>query len=425
MVAELSLEWIEEGCLKTQSIALNKVTKQPGVTRIGRDPSRCDIVLADGSVSGLHVEIGYDHTHQSFYIQNLRESNPPIINHQPLLQGRRVLLPENILQLGNLQIRANQSVSTDPPPNLIPPTEIQSFGASPTPSASTPSASPLPYNSSSSPQYAPPDSPQYFQASSGDNPSPPAFSSGQANMNASVGRNNSDLKQNNDVYGSVEADRISREAKKSPFLLLALGMILFGLFGLAWPNIRGFLGIGSSTIESDQSPNPGEVSAPRNEAFSISDRELFVHSSGLFEIEVPRNWTEIDNSRAGQLLIQAWHHPQVNAYIIMRIFAVAEPLRPDELALQSQQLVDDLFSELKGYERSEPTIFDDGLIEIFWEGEQDGDQLVASTYVRQDGLNLSALTLWAPADVAEGNVLEEDVNEILASWGVNPNEVIP
>jgi hypothetical protein len=423
-VVELSLEWIEEGCLKTQSITLNKVTKQSGVTRIGRDPSRCDIVLADGSISGLHVEIGYDHTLHSFYIQNLRESNPPIINHEPLLKGRRVLLPENILQLGNLQIRANQSGSTDPPPNLIPPTEIQSFGASPTPSASAPSASPLSSNSSSLPQYAPPDSPRYFQASSG-NPSAPAFRSGQADNNASVGRNNSGLKQNNDVYSSVEADRTSRDAKKSPFLLLALGMILFGLFGLAWPNIRGFLGIGSSTIESDQLPNPGEDSAPRNDAFSISDRELFVHSSGLFEIEVPRNWIEIDNSRAGQLLIQAWHHPQVNAYIIMRIFAVAEPLSPDELALQSQQLVDDLFSGLKGYERSEPTIFDEGWIEIFWDGEQDGDKLVASTYVRQDGLNLSTLTLWAPANVAEGNVLEDDVNEILASWGVNPNEVIP
>ena len=392
-MVELSLEWIESGSLRTQRIGLNPITQQVEITRIGRDPSRCDIVLADGSVSGLHVEIGYDPKTPEFYIQNLRESNPPIINGQPLVRGQMKLVHENIIQLGNLQIRANVTGVVSPSPPVIPPTEIQSLGSIP---------ATIPSRPTGSPQYAPPDSPQYYQQS--------------------IPLTDPHLYPNTTDSAPVPNHK---KSSKSPLFFLILGIILIGLLSLAWPNILGFLGIGASTIGSDSPDKPAQDSGTSNEQLSIADRELFTHPSGLFELEVPRRWTEIDNSRAGQIVIQAWRHPRINAYIIMRVFSVKVALNSNELQLQSQQLVDDLFSELDQFQRAEPEIFNDGTVRVLWEGNQGRETLVATTLVRQDGLNISALTLWAPAEQAENNILAEDVNEIVASWGVDPSQEIP
>ncbi|UWU48129.1 hypothetical protein APLC1_2918 [Limnospira platensis C1] len=56
-MAELTLEWAEEGRLNSASIRANQPSKHPGVFRIGRDGSRCDLVCVDQTVSGLHIEI--------------------------------------------------------------------------------------------------------------------------------------------------------------------------------------------------------------------------------------------------------------------------------------------------------------------------------------------------------------------------------
>ena len=104
-VPELVLEWVEGENQKTQAIRENQPSKNPGTVRIGRDPALCDIVLSEPTVSGLHTEIFFNPEEKSFYLRSLRESNPPVVDGQPLPTGEVILHQGSNLQLGQMSLR--------------------------------------------------------------------------------------------------------------------------------------------------------------------------------------------------------------------------------------------------------------------------------------------------------------------------------
>ena len=103
-MSELILAWVEAGITKSYRIGLT-------MTRIGRDPARCDLVLMHPTVSGLNAVIYFDPQKQSFWIRNMRESNPPVVDGQRLLSGEvelktnsAIALGQQILQVTNIEI---------------------------------------------------------------------------------------------------------------------------------------------------------------------------------------------------------------------------------------------------------------------------------------------------------------------------------
>ncbi|MDY7014712.1 MAG: FHA domain-containing protein, partial [Cyanobacteriota bacterium] len=101
---ELILEWREGDRIKTQTLRDRQASKNPGTVRIGRDPLRCDIVIGDPTVSGLHVEIYFTPQPPQFILRNLRPSNPPLVNGRALPAGEVILGLGSTLQLGQIQI---------------------------------------------------------------------------------------------------------------------------------------------------------------------------------------------------------------------------------------------------------------------------------------------------------------------------------
>ncbi|MEO0377032.1 MAG: FHA domain-containing protein [Cyanobacteria bacterium P01_A01_bin.17] len=99
---ELTLQWREKNQFKIQAIGDQHPSREAGVVRLGRDPARCDIVLQDRSVSGLHVELFWQH--DQFYIRNLRASNPPLVDQMPLPQGERPLHQGSKICLGRIEL---------------------------------------------------------------------------------------------------------------------------------------------------------------------------------------------------------------------------------------------------------------------------------------------------------------------------------
>ncbi|GAC1461376.1 MAG: hypothetical protein NVS2B14_07130 [Chamaesiphon sp.] len=99
---ELTLTWIEKGQRKTQTIYAQQPSKNPGTVRIGRDPARCDIVLTDMTVSGLHVEIFFNPQEQGFSLRNLRQGNPPIVDGQTVVRGEVTLRQGSTIHLGQI-----------------------------------------------------------------------------------------------------------------------------------------------------------------------------------------------------------------------------------------------------------------------------------------------------------------------------------
>ncbi|MBD2179022.1 FHA domain-containing protein [Pseudanabaena sp. FACHB-1998] len=100
-MAELTLEWVESGVKKSSKVEL-------AIARIGRDPARCDLVLSHPTVSGLHVVIYFDPQKQSFWIRNMRESNPPIVDGHRLEQGEIELQNNSAIALGQQLLQVTQ-----------------------------------------------------------------------------------------------------------------------------------------------------------------------------------------------------------------------------------------------------------------------------------------------------------------------------
>ena len=108
---ELTLRWLEAGEVRTQTIWDQQPSKNPGRVRLGRDPTRCDIVLLHPTVSGLHVEIFYHRKRNYFYLRNLRHTNPPKVDGTRLYEGEVMLREGSIIFLGQVKVKV---IAIDP-----------------------------------------------------------------------------------------------------------------------------------------------------------------------------------------------------------------------------------------------------------------------------------------------------------------------
>ncbi|MBW4624995.1 MAG: protein kinase [Brasilonema octagenarum HA4186-MV1] len=118
---ELSLEWEENGQVKNRKILEKQQSKNPsrGV-RIGRDPQVCDIVISDPTVSALHIEIFFHQQKQKFYLRNLRQMNPPIVDGQLLLAGEMPLCVGSNIRLGQQNFQVSDIVCNEYPGGYVP-----------------------------------------------------------------------------------------------------------------------------------------------------------------------------------------------------------------------------------------------------------------------------------------------------------------
>lgn len=101
---KLTLEWQEAGQLRRETICQQQQSKYPGV-RLGRDPVRCDLVLSDPTVSGLHIEICFNPSLQAFVLRNLRHTNPPVVDGCQITQGEAPLSEGSIIYLGQVAMK--------------------------------------------------------------------------------------------------------------------------------------------------------------------------------------------------------------------------------------------------------------------------------------------------------------------------------
>ncbi|MCM1983041.1 FHA domain-containing protein [Lyngbya confervoides] len=401
MVNELNLEWIEAGSLKTQNFVPGQPGPQPDTLRIGRDPSRCDIVLSDGSVSGLHVEIGFESSSGRFYVQNLRPTNPAIVNGESLTQGMIYLLPENTIQLGNVQIRAIATVPL--PDQAVPPTELQHWGYAPAPGPVSPPT----------PVYTPP--PGYGVGAPAQSPLP---------------YNPPPNYQGIPLPPPVTGSPPGSQNRSKPWVFVLVGVVVLGLVGLVGSNIQRFFGLAnrdnsSGEVQREDSSSPSS-SGPAEGPLGISNLVPFEHPSGLFSINVPDNWQDIDNSEAGEIVIRGWRHPDIYSFVIARIFAADRAVSLDELQNFSVEHVEALFEDLDQFRRNNPDRLLDGSIRITWQYLEAGDVLKAATFVRQDGLNVSSLTIAIPEEFANSDSeFQISIHAIVDSFEVDPDVTIP
>ncbi|WP_242022969.1 FHA domain-containing protein [Pseudanabaena mucicola] len=108
IMSELTIAWTESGIARTYKISESMMAK------LGRDPARCDLVLTHPTVSGLHVLIYFDPQKQSFWVRNMRESNPPIVDGKQLIQGESQLNQNSAIALGQQILQVTQIMINAP-----------------------------------------------------------------------------------------------------------------------------------------------------------------------------------------------------------------------------------------------------------------------------------------------------------------------
>ena len=141
----ITFAWTEAGQRKTQTFVDTFSTEDTWTIRIGRDPAQCDLVLpsltaSDRTVSRLHVEIAFNPTHASFYLRNLKPSNPVQVDGQAVA-GKVVLKEGSIIRMGEVEV--NVASLSD-----VPQTIFASGGESSTATneVSSQTAKPVPLN---------------------------------------------------------------------------------------------------------------------------------------------------------------------------------------------------------------------------------------------------------------------------------------
>ena len=107
---KITLEWIEEGRTRSQTISDKDNTKQAYKIFIGRDGNKCDVVLpkSEKTVSRLHVVIFYDSHSKGLFLKNLTTDrpspNPVIVDGKTIILEEVLLVTGSIIQLGKLSI---------------------------------------------------------------------------------------------------------------------------------------------------------------------------------------------------------------------------------------------------------------------------------------------------------------------------------
>jgi hypothetical protein len=167
----------------------------------------------------------------------------------------------------------------------------------------------------------------------------------------------------------------------------------------------------------------GTVLAP----VQVGRLRTFNHPSGVFQIDIPENWSLTDNSRPGELIL-VWSDPTNNAAVIVDILE-------DSTAYSDDQLVDKMVSFLQSSFGNQPDFFyedpepqRDGSILIVWGYTATASNnvqasMLGNSFIEQRGNKLSVLTTLVPAEQFDALVSRTD--EIINTYRIYPDVRVP
>lgn len=377
-MTELTLEWVEGGISRSEQIQPNQPSKNPGTVRIGRDPQKCDIVLSDSSVSGLQAEVYYHAGSQAFYLRSLRDTNPPIVNGQPITTGEVPLGTASTVSLGRVVLNARVSAGG------FPPTEVSQPGVPPTAVSSPTPAAPPPYPA----------------------PSPAPY---------------------------YQSQPTSSDQGPKVWVWIIAGVLVIGGGALAWPYVSNFLGFSkqptvsqsdSNSSESDQdSADSGASPSSQGESFGdkMADLVTYQHPSGLFRIKTPRTWRRKDTSKAGEVILR-WTDSETDSSIVVDLFK-SRRLSQQELGDLSRRFITNAFGEEMGFKVGQPKVLESGVVELGWEFATRNDQVLGATYTEQSEDTVSVVSILVLR--SDFDQVRSTFREILQSYRFDPSVPIP
>ena len=386
-MTELIIEWTEAGQLRSERITPTYAGKQPGTVRVGRNPQQCDIVLSDSTVSGLHVEIFYEASRQTFFLRSLRQSNPPLLNGQAVTAGPMPLSGTCRLQLGRTQLTTiAQTVGS------VTPTEVVS------PDAGVPPT-----------QYQPPQRP------SANLPPPPIPVSPPPTVPSD----------------SYQTDSTWNQKGPKVWVWVIGGVLAISAAAFAWPNIQTYFGFGpiSPTISSEDpaissgSRDDGEPTEDESLEAQMEDLVTYTHPTGLFRIETPRSWRREDQSQAGRTVNVIWSDDDSGSSVEVVLTTSNRTYNEQQLGELAVEILQDAFGDRPDFTIADPDPAENSVVRVRWEfSVANGAKLLGATFARQGGDKISLASVYVLESAFEQ--VKPTIEKILDSYVFDPSVAI-
>ncbi len=153
----------------------------------------------------------------------------------------------------------------------------------------------------------------------------------------------------------------------------------------------------------------------------IGPLETYRHPSGVFQIDVPNNWTRQDNSSDTELQL-VWVDPTGNGAIIVVLAESSRTLSDKELADILTSYLNDRFGNQPDFSAEDPRPQRDGSQLIVWSYTATADNnvrgtLLGNSFVEQRGNKVSILTTMIPQEQFE--VLSTYTDRIINTYRIN------
>jgi len=176
------------------------------------------------------------------------------------------------------------------------------------------------------------------------------------------------------------------------------------------------------------SPNTtSSVNSVRTAKVPIGLFKNFRHSSGLFQIDIPQQWSIKDTSKPGEV-INYWTDPTQNVGLLVDVFKTNIKQTPESRSEILQKFIKNGFSSKPGFVMDNPVIFPSGTVRVTWSYTTTLDNgaktpITGNSFIRQNKDKISVLAHTIPQDQYEA--LVPSLNQITDSYLVTPSVNVP
>ena len=183
----------------------------------------------------------------------------------------------------------------------------------------------------------------------------------------------------------------------------------------------------TSIAVSSASPTAASTGGNQTQAIVIGDLETYTYDTGLFSIDVPKEWTRKDNSKPGEAIV-LWTDSTENGLIVVDLFENKDKQSQDQLVTFLKDFLNNSFKSEKDFTMDDPKPQSDGSVLIVWSytAQASGGvetKLLGNSFIEQKQDKVSILTTAVPDEQFDS--LLDSTNKIINSYKIDPTSALP
>ena len=173
-------------------------------------------------------------------------------------------------------------------------------------------------------------------------------------------------------------------------------------------------------------PEASEKSDARILKVKIDGLETYKHSSGLFQIDVPKGWTPKENKKPNEVIV-LWFDPTKNALLSVDVFKAPTETTTEQLTALLETFLKSTFGSRQGFVSEKPVQQKDGSVQIVWSYDESIKNITAkvqgNSFISRSGDKVTLITTGGVA--SQIPELKESFDRIVNSYKVDPAVSIP